>query len=64
MSTRFVLQGHDRHGWDTRDVSSMEDVRAYLQHAHFGEITFYADDVAHIVPEGLGDRTLTASDVM
>lgn len=59
-ATRFVLQGHDRKGWDTEDVTSMKDAHAYLQHAHFGTITLYVNDIAHIVPEGIGKRSKEA----
>lgn len=52
----ITLQGHDRHGWDTETVGSMEEVRAYLNHAHHGPITVYIDGEAHTLPLGIGKR--------
>ena len=52
----ITLQGHDRHGWDTETVESMEDVRAYLEHAHTGPITAYIDGREYTLPAGIGRR--------
>lgn len=58
----IVLQGHDRHGWDTESVSSMDDVHAYLRHPHSGEITAYIDGKPHRVPQKVGKRYRSAKD--
>lgn len=52
----ITLQGHDRNGWDTETVTSMEDIHAYLRHPHTGPITVYVEGVAHILPAGIGRR--------
>lgn len=54
--TKIVIQGHDRHGWDTETVSNMDEIHAYLNHAHTGQISVYVDDVEHILPQGIGKR--------
>ena len=54
--TAITLQGHDRHGWDTETMESMEDVRAYLMHAHTGPITVYIGDRTYALPMGIGRR--------
>lgn len=54
--TTITMQGHDRHGWDTETVSTMADVRAYLNHAHRGQISVYVNGVEHILPQGIGVR--------
>lgn len=54
--TSITLQGHDRHGWDTEAVDSMEDVHAYLLHAHAGPINVYIGDRVYNLPEGIGRR--------
>ena len=53
---QITLQGHDRHGWDTETVESMEDVRAYLSHPHRGTITAYIGDRMYTLPAGIGRR--------
>lgn len=55
----IVLQGHDRHGFDTETCYNMEDVKAYLRHPHHGNIHAYIDgcwEKHFLVPEGLGVR--------
>lgn len=52
----ITLQGHDRHGWDTETVSTMEQVRAYLNHAHRGQISVYVDGKEFVLPAGIGRR--------
>lgn len=45
---KIVLQGHDRHGWDTERVETMEEAKAYLDYqkrAGTGPVTVYIDDV-------------------
>ena len=54
--TAITLQGHDRHGWDTETMESMEDVHAYLEHAHTGTITAYIDGREYTLPAGIGRR--------
>ena len=54
--TTITLQGHDRHGWDTETVDSMEDVHACLEHAHAGPINVYIGDRKYNLPEGIGRR--------
>ena len=54
--TAITLQGHDRHGWDTETVESMDDIHAYLEHAHTGPITAYIGDRAYTLPMGIGRR--------
>ena len=54
--TAITLQGHDRHGWDTETVGSMEDVHAYLMHAHTGPITVYTHGREYTLPAGIGRR--------
>lgn len=54
--TTITLQGHDRHGWDTETVESMEDVHAYLEHAHAGPITAYIHGREYTLPAGIGRR--------
>ena len=53
---QITLQGHDRHGWDTETVGSMEEVRAYLSHPHRGTITAYVDGREYTVPAGIVRR--------
>jgi hypothetical protein len=61
---RFTLQGHNRHGWDTVDVHSMEDVREYLRSRHRGTISLIIDGTWHTVPAGIGNReTLTKTEI-
>ena len=54
--TTITLQGHDRHGWDTETVESMDDIHAYLEHAHTGPITVYIGDRMYTLPMGIGRR--------
>ena len=54
--TAITLQGHDRHGWDTETVESMDDIHAYLEHAHTGPITAYIGDRMYNLPTGIGRR--------
>ena len=54
--TAITLQGHDRHGWDTETVESMDDIHAYLEHAHTGTITAYIDGREYTLPTGIGRR--------
>ena len=54
--TAITLQGHDRHGWDTETVESMENIHAYLEHAHTGSITAYIGDRTYTLPMGIGRR--------
>ena len=54
--TAITLQGHDRHGWDTETIESMEDVRAYLEHTHTEPITVYIGDRTYALPMGIGRR--------
>lgn len=54
--TTITIQGHDRNGWDTETVESMEDIHAYLQHAHKGSITAHIDGREYTVPAGIGRR--------
>lgn len=56
IMTTITIQGHDRHGWDTETVGSMEDVHAYLSHPRRGTITAYVDGREHTVPAGIGRR--------
>lgn len=51
-----TLQGHDRHGWDTETVGTMEEVHAYLLHPHRGPVTVYIEGVGHVLPRGIGRR--------
>lgn len=32
----ITIQGHDRHGWDTETIGTMDDLHAYLLHPHTG----------------------------
>lgn len=54
--TTITLQGHDRHGWDTETVESMDDIHAYLEHAHTGPITAYICGREYTLPAGIGRR--------
>lgn len=54
--TTITIQGHDRNGWDTETVDNMEDVHAYLRHAHKGTITAYINGKQFVVPAGIGKR--------
>ena len=54
--TAITLQGHDRHGWDTETVESMDDIHAYLEHAHTGPITVYIDGREYTLPMGIDRR--------
>lgn len=52
----ITIQGHDRHGWDTETVESMDDIHAYLEHAHAGPITSYICGREYTLPMGIGRR--------
>ena len=52
----IVIQGHDRHGWDTETIQTLECLKAYLRHPHKGRISVYVDGVEHILPSGIGVR--------
>lgn len=54
--TTITIQGHDRHGWDTETMESMDDIHAYLMHAHTGPITAYIGDRVYTLPAGIGRR--------
>ena len=54
--TAITLQGHDRHGWDTETMESMDDIHAYLMHAHTGPITAYIHGREYTLPAGIGRR--------
>lgn len=32
MKTSVVLQGNDRHGWDTESCDTMDEIKAYLSY--------------------------------
>lgn len=52
----IVIQGHDRHGWDTETIQTLECLNAYLRHPHRGQISVYINGVEHILPQGIGVR--------
>lgn len=54
--TAITLQGHDSHGWDTETMESMDDIHAYLEHAHTGSITAYIHGREYTLPAGIGRR--------
>lgn len=56
MDRTIIIQGHDRHGWDTETVGSMDEIHAYLRHAHTGQISVYVDKIEYILPSGIGTR--------
>lgn len=53
---KMTMQGHDRNGWDTETMESMEDVHAFLMHPHTGKITVYIDGRESVLPAGIGKR--------
>ena len=53
---QITLQAHDRHGWDTETMDNMDDVHAFLRHAHKGPITAYIGGKMFTVPVGIGKR--------
>ena len=54
MTPTVRMQGVDVHGWDTRDMESMNDVRAYLRSPHYGSITAIINGERRFeVPAGL-----------
>ena len=54
MIATVRMQGVDVHGWDTRDMESMEDIRAYLRCPHYGSITAIINGERRFeVPAGL-----------
>lgn len=52
----ITIQGHDRHGWDTETIHTLECLKAYLNHPHRGQISVYVDGKEHILPSGIGVR--------
>lgn len=58
--TIIRIQGNDRNGWDTTDVETMEEVHAYLSHAHIGNIYVLVNGVEYILPRGIGHRVEVA----
>ena len=55
----IVISGSDRKGRDTEECHSMEDVKAFLERPHIGDIHVYLDgcwEKHHLVPRGLGVR--------
>jgi hypothetical protein len=56
ISRSIIVQGHDRHGWDTETIADMECLKAYLNHPHRGQISVYINGVEHILPSGIGVR--------
>lgn len=50
------LQGHGRTGWDLEECATMDDVRAFLQRAHAGDIWVYVATRAYVLPRGMGLR--------
>lgn len=54
MIATVRIQGMNVHGWDTEDMESMDDVRAYLRHPHYGSITAIINGEQRFeVPAGL-----------
>ncbi len=54
MTVAVRMQGVDVHGWDTEDMESMDDVRAYLRRPHYGSITAIINGEQRFeVPAGL-----------
>ena len=54
MIATVRMQGVDVHGWDTRDMESMDDIRAYLRSPHYGSITAIINGEQRFeVPAGL-----------
>lgn len=39
MIATVRIQGRNVHGWDTENMESMDDVRAFLRHPHYGSVT-------------------------
>lgn len=56
INRNIIIQGHNRHGWDTETISDMECLKAYLHHPHRGQISVYIDGVEHVLPSGIGVR--------